>query len=484
MTETYQPDPTQETIARFERYVIGNYPRLPKVAVRGEGPYLWDADGNRYLDLFSGWAVTGVGHCHPRLVQAIAEQAGRLLYMPNTWYTEPQGRLAEWIATTGFGGKTFFCNSGAEANEAALKLARLATARGKYKIITFENSFHGRTFAAITATAQPKYQQGFQPLVPGFMYAPLNDLEAVDRLADEETCAVLLEVVQGEGGVNLVDPDFLRALRDLCDQRGMLLIVDEVQTGVGRCGTWWGYQAVTRAERGVRSAELNDSEGGTGNAEPRNAERGTGNAEPADAQGAGDDARLAATRSGARESAGDTDSADDPPPDQSEIRNPQSEIVPDIMTMAKQLGGGVAIGAMCARPEVAEHLKPGTHASTFGGNPLAAAAGCAVFEIVRDEDLLANTQHMGQYLRRRLLELKQEMPVIAEVRGVGLMVGVDLAQNGTDLVAACLAKGLHVNCTHETVLRIMPPLTITREQLDEGLDLLAGAMRAWQPTGA
>jgi len=468
MTDTYQPDPTQETLDRFERYVIGNYTRLPKVAVRGEGPYLWDADGNRYLDLFSGWAVTGVGHCHPRLVQAIAEQAGRLLYMPNTWYTEPQGRLAEWIAETGFGGKTFFCNSGAEANEAALKLARLATARGKYKIITFENSFHGRTFAAITATAQPKYQQGFQPLVPGFVYAPLNDIEAVERLADEETCAVLIEVVQGEGGVNLVEADFLRALRDLCDQRGMLLVIDEVQTGVGRCGTWWGYQAVGKAEPA-------NAEGGARRAESNDSESGTENPEPSDSEGAGDDALLAATRSGAGEPGADA------PPAQSEIRNPPSDVVPDIMTMAKQLGGGTAIGAMCARPEVAEHLKPGTHASTFGGNPLAAAAGCAVFEIVRDEDLLANARRMGQYLRRRLLELKQETPLIAEVRGVGLMVGVDLARNGSDLVSACLAKGLHVNCTHETVLRIMPPLNITREQLDEGLDILAGAMRAWQP---
>jgi len=458
MPNAYQPAPTQETIDRFERYVIGNYPRLPKVAVRGEGPYLWDADGKRYLDLFSGWAVTGVGHCHPRLVQAIREQAGRLLYMPNTWYTEPQGRLAEWIATTGFGGKTFFCNSGAEANEAALKLARLATARGKYKVITFEGSFHGRTFATVTATAQPKYQEGFQPLVPGFVYAPLNDIEAVHRLADEETAAVLLEVVQGEGGINLADADFLRGLRDLCDQRGMLLIIDEVQTGVGRCGTWWGYQAVTSAERGVRNAELNDAEAGTPKAEPPNS------------SGAGDNALLAATRSGAGASGGEP--------------HPPAEVVPDIITMAKQLGGGVAIGAMCARPEVAEHLVPGTHASTFGGNPLAAAAGCAVFEIVRDENLLANARHMGQYLRRRLLEMKQETPLITEVRGAGLMIGADLAQNGKDLVAACLEKGLHINCTHETVLRIMPPLGITREQLDEGLDILAETMREWQPSGA
>jgi len=393
---------TQETLDRFSRYVIGNYTRVPIVAVRGEGPYLWDADGKRYLDLFSGWAVTGVGHCHPRLVEAIREQAGRLIYMPNTWYTEPQGRLAQWIAETGFGGKTFFCNSGTEANEAAIKLARIHTAPGKYKIITFENGFHGRTFASITATAQPKYHQGFQPLVPGFAYAPLNDLEAVETLADEETCAILVEPIQGEGGVNLAHADWLKALRDLCDQRGMVLIFDEVQTGVGRCGTWWGYQTL--------------------------------------------------------------------------------DVVPDIMTTAKQLAGGTAIGAMCAQPHVAESLVPGTHAATFGGNPLAAAAGCAVFEIIRDENLLENAGQMGAYLRQQLLELKQETPLIAEVRGVGLMTGVDLAQNGADLAAICLDKGLHVNCTHETVLRIMPPLNITRDQLDEGLAILREAFGEWQTT--
>ncbi|MBE3071002.1 MAG: aspartate aminotransferase family protein [Planctomycetes bacterium] len=405
MTEESQPGhATRETLERYQQYVIGNYTRLPLVAVRGEGPYLWDADGKRYIDLFSGWAVTGLGHCHPRLVAAIREQAGKLIYMPNTWYTEPQGRLAEWIATTGFGGKTFFCNSGAEANEAAIKLARIHTAKGKYKFITFENSFHGRTFAAITATAQPKYHQGFQPLVPGFSYAPLNDLDAVEKLVDEETCAILVEVVQGEGGVNIADPEWLRALRDLCDQRGMMLIFDEVQTGVGRCGTWWGWQT--------------------------------------------------------------------------------AGVTPDIMTMAKQLGGGTAIGAMCARPEVAASLVPGTHASTFGGNPLAAAAGCAVFETIRDENLLENVAQMGAHARQRFLELKQETPFIAEVRAVGLMIGVELAQNGASLVADCLRRGLHVNCTHNTVLRIMPPLNITREQLDEGIDILADALRAWHPTSA
>jgi acetylornithine/N-succinyldiaminopimelate aminotransferase len=398
MSNASQPGPkSRKTIERFNKYVMSNYTRLPLVAVRGEGPYIWDADGKRYLDLFSGWAVTGVGHCHPRLAEAIAKQASILIYMPNTWYTEPQGRLAEWIATTSFGGKCFFCNSGAEANEGAIKLARLATAKEKYKIISFENSFHGRTFAAVTATAQPKYQQGFAPLVPGFSYAPLNDLAAVEKLVDGETAAILVEPIQGEGGVNVAEPEFLRALRDLCDQRGMVLIFDEVQTGVGRCGTWWGYQV--------------------------------------------------------------------------------PGVEPDIMTMAKQLGGGTAIGAMCAKPEVAEHLKPSTHASTFGGNPLAAAAGCAVFEIIRNENLLENAQKMGAYLKQRMLELKQDVPLIAEVRGTGLMIGVELTESGAGVAAACLERGLHINCTHGTVLRIMPPLNIKREEIDEGLNILGDVLK-------
>ena len=394
---------TQETIDLYNRYVMANYTRLPIVAVRGEGPYVWDADGKRYLDLFSGWAVTGLGHCHPRLVEAIRQQAGKLIFMPNTWYNEPQARLAEWIATTGFGGKCFFCNSGAEANEGAIKLARLATAKQKYKIISFENSFHGRTFAAISATAQPKYQQGFAPLVPGFMYAPLNDIAAVERLVVDETAGIIVEPIQGEGGINVAEPEFLQALRDLCDQRGMVLIFDEVQTGVGRCGTWWGYQV--------------------------------------------------------------------------------SGVIPDIMTMAKQLGGGTAIGALCARDEVAQHLKPGTHASTFGGNPLAAAAGCAVFEVIRNENLLDQAKRLGGRARSRLLELKQDVPIIAEVRGEGLMIGVQLTESGAGIVAACLEKGLHVNCTHGTVLRIMPPLTITPEQLDEGLAILAEVLHSHPTAG-
>jgi acetylornithine/N-succinyldiaminopimelate aminotransferase len=388
---------TQETLDLYKQYVIGNYTRLPRVAVRGQGSYFWDADGKKYLDFFSGWAVTGLGHCHPRLVKAIQEQAATLIYMPNNWHTEPQARLAKHIAETGFGGKSFFCNSGAEANEAAIKLARLHTPKGKYKFITFENSFHGRTFAAITATAQPKYQQGFQPLVPGFMYAPLNDLGAVEKLVDEETCAILVEPIQGEGGVNVCTTEFLQGLRDLCTQRGMVLIFDEVQTGVGRCGTWWGWQ--------------------------------------------------------------------------------QSGVQPDIMTMAKQLGGGTAIGGMCARDEVAASLVPGTHASTFGGNPLAAAAGCAVFETMRDENILENVNQMGAYLRQRFLELKQDLAVISEVRGAGLMVGVELAEAGGDIVAKAMDRGLYINCTHGTVLRVMPAMNVAKPEIDEGLAILSDLLR-------
>ena len=395
---------TAELTGRWSAVMMNNY-RTPPVALdRGAGATVWDVDGREYTDLLGGIATTILGHAHPRVVEAITAQAATLGHVSNLAMHEPGVLLAErLLELAGRPGRVFFCNSGAEANEGAMKLARLATPKEKYKFITFENSFHGRTFAAITATAQPKYQQGFAPLVPGFSYAPLNDLAAVEKLVDDETAAILVEPIQGEGGVNMATPEFLRALRDLCDQRGMILIFDEVQTGVGRCGTWWGYQV--------------------------------------------------------------------------------SGVVPDIMTMAKQLGGGTAIGAFAAKPEVAEHLKPGTHASTFDGNPLASAAGCAVFEIIRDENLLENAQKMGAYLKQRMLELKQDVPTIVEVRGEGLMIGVELTESGAGVASACLEKGLHINCTHSTVLRIMPPLNITREQLDEGIAILAEVLNAERGTG-
>jgi len=391
---------SQETIGIFKQYVIANYSRLPVVFVRGEGSYLWDADGRRYIDLFPGWGVSGLGHCHPRVVAAIREQAGKLLHVANNYYMEPQGRLARILSERSFGGKCFFCNSGAEANEGAMKLARLATRSGagpaRWKFITFLNGFHGRTLAAISATAQPKYHAGFEPIVPGFLYAPFNDLKAAEALVDAETCAVLVEPIQGEGGVNPARPEFLQGLRKLCDREGMILILDEVQTGCGRTGKWFGYQ--------------------------------------------------------------------------------HYGVVPDIMTLAKSLGGGTAIGALVAQPKVADKLVPGTHASTFGGNPLACAAGIAAFEAIEEEDLLRNAADLGRRALARLEAMKVRFPFIREVRGKGMMIGAELDRPGKDVVARCLKSGLLINCTHETVIRLLPALNITPEILDEGMDILEEAL--------
>jgi acetylornithine/N-succinyldiaminopimelate aminotransferase len=383
---------TKETIEVFEKYVIANYRRLPRVIVKGEGNYLFDADGNKILDMFPGWAVSGIGHCHPKVVEAIRKQAGELLHIDNTFYTEQQGLLAQLLSERAFGGKVFFCNSGAEANEAALKLARRHTAKGKYKYITAEGSFHGRTFAAVTATAQPKYHEGFLPMLPGFTYVPFNDIKALEAAFTDEVAAVLVEPIQGEGGINVAKKEYLEAIRQLCDQHGALMILDEVQTGMGRTGKWFAYQF--------------------------------------------------------------------------------SEVEPDIMTMAKALGGGVAIGAMMAKPEVAASLVPGTHASTFGGNSLACAAGIAVIEAIEEEYLLDNAVKMGQYTKRKLEQLKIKHAIIEEVRGVGLMIGIGLGGPGADIVSKCLEKGLRINCTHDTVLRFMPSMTVTEAQIDEAIGIL------------
>jgi len=232
---------SEQTIEVFKKYVIGNYGRYPISLVRGEGSTVWDAEGREYLDLFPGWGCNILGYSPPAVVRAIQEQAARLIHVPNTWYTEPQGHFAELLCTRGFG-QAFFCNSGAEAVEGAIKLARLHTPQGRYKIITFENGFHGRTFAAVTATAQPKYHEGLGPLMAGFRYAPFDDLDAVASLVDDETCAILIEPVQGEGGVNIPGENYLAGLREIADNNELLLIFDEVQTGMGRTGTWFGYQ--------------------------------------------------------------------------------------------------------------------------------------------------------------------------------------------------------------------------------------------------
>jgi acetylornithine/N-succinyldiaminopimelate aminotransferase len=387
---------TQETIALFEKYVIANYRRLPRVIVKGEGNYLFDADGNKILDMFPGWAVSGIGHCHPKVVEAIRKQAGELLHIDNTFYTEQQGRFAQLLSDRAFGGKVFFCNSGAEANEAALKLARRHTAKGKYKYITAEGSFHGRTFATVTATAQPKYHEGFLPMLPGFTYVPFNDIKALETAFTDEVAAVMVEPIQGEGGINIAKKEYLEAIRQLCDQHGAMMILDEVQTGMGRTGKWFAYQF--------------------------------------------------------------------------------ADVEPDIMTMAKALGGGVAIGAMMAKPEVAASLVPGTHASTFGGNSLACAAGIAVVEAIEEEYLLDNAIKMGEYTKKKLGQLKNKHPIIEEVRGIGLMIGIGLGGPGADIVSKCLEKGLRINCTHDTILRFMPSMTVTEAQIDEALRILDTVM--------
>jgi acetylornithine/N-succinyldiaminopimelate aminotransferase len=382
---------TQEIIELFNKYVIANYGRLPRVIVKGEGCHIWDADGNKILDMFPGWAVSGIGHCHPKVVDAVRKQVGELIHMDNTFYSEPQGVFAKLLSERAFGGKVFFCNSGAEANEAALKLARLHTRPGKYKFITCEGSFHGRTFATVTATAQPKYHEGFLPLLPGFTYIPFNDVKALETAFTDEVAAVLVEPIQGEGGINVATPEFLGAIRQLCDQKGAMMILDEVQAGMGRTGKWFGYQ--------------------------------------------------------------------------------HFDVEPDMISMAKTLGGGVAIGAMMAKPEVAASLVPGKHASTFGGNCLACAAGVATVEAIEEGNLLQKAVEMGQYAQERLRSLKEKHSVIDHVRGIGLMIGIQLTRPGADIVAKCLAKGLRINCTHDTVIRFMPPMIVTKEQIDEAVGI-------------
>ena len=387
---------TQETIDQFGKYVIANYGRLPKVIVKGQGCYLYDADGKEILDMFPGWAVSGIGHCHPKVVEAVRKQVGELIHIDNTFYSEPQGQLAQMLSERAFGGKSFFCNSGAEANEGALKLARLHTEKGKYKFITAQGSFHGRTFATVTATAQPKYHEGFLPMLPGFSYVPFNDVNALKAAFDDEVAAVMIEPIQGEGGINEATSDYLEAIRDLCDENGALMILDEVQTGVGRTGKWFAYQ--------------------------------------------------------------------------------HYDVEPDIMTLAKALGGGMAIGAMMAKDNVAASLVPGKHASTFGGNSVACAAGVAVIEAIEEGGLMQKAADIGQYTQDKLLLLSEKYPIIQSVRGKGLMIGVQLNSPGGDIVNMCLERGLRVNCTQNTVLRLMPPMIAEKEHIDKAIDILQSVL--------
>ena len=385
-----------DTIALFDQYVIPNYRRYPISLVRGEGSRVWDAEGRSYLDLFPGWGCNVLGYCPPRVVQALQEQAANLIHVPNTWHIEQQGRFAEALCTRAFG-KAFFCNSGAEANEGAIKLARLHTPPEKYKIITFENGFHGRTLAAVTATAQPKYHEGLGPLVAGFQYAKMGDLDGVTEMVDEETCAIMIEPVQGEGGINIPQTEFLQGLRELCDRNGMLLIFDEVQTGMARTGSWFGYQ--------------------------------------------------------------------------------QYDVQPDIMTLAKGIAAGVACGALICTDEVAPSLRPGMHASTFGGNPLAMAAGLATIESIEADNLIDNVHERATQARAALDQLASELPIIRDVRIRGMMIGIDLTIPSTPAVGLCMDRGLLLNATHDTVVRLLPALNVSAEEMNQGLTILGEVLR-------
>jgi predicted acetylornithine/succinylornithine family transaminase len=386
------------TAELFAKYVVPNYTRFPVALVRGEGSYVWDDLGRRYLDFFPGWGCNLLGHCPPRVVEAIQQQVGTLIHVPNTWHTEAQGRWAQMLSERSFGGKAFFCNSGAEANEAAIKLARLHSADKRYKIITFRGGFHGRTYGATSATAQPKYHEGIGPLLAGFVYAPFGDLDAVARLIDGETCAILVEPIQGEGGIRIAPNGFMQGLRELADQRKLLLIFDEVQSGCGRTGKWFAYE--------------------------------------------------------------------------------HSGVTPDIMTLAKSLCGGIAGAALLATAEIAPSLRPGMHAATFGGNPIAARAGIATIETIEADGLLERARHLGDAFRERLQPLVDELPIASELRVCGLMVGLELAADGAPIVQRCLERRLLINCTQQTVLRLLPAMTLTDDQLHEGCDILADVLRA------
>jgi len=381
----------------FAKYVVPNYGRFPVSLVRGEGSYVWDDQGRQYLDFFPGWGCNLLGHCPPRVVEAVQQQVAELIHVPNTWHTEAQGRWAQLLSDKSFGGKAFFCNSGAEANEAAIKLARLHAKDGRYKIITLTGGFHGRTYGATSATAQPKYHEGIGPLLPGFDYAPYGDLAAVKKLIDKDTCAILIEPVQGEGGIRIPPAGFLQALRDLADENKLLLMFDEVQSGCGRTGKWFAYQ--------------------------------------------------------------------------------HEGVTPDVMTLAKSLCGGVAGGALLTTAEIAPSLRPGMHAATFGGNPIAARAGIATMETIEEEGLLERAVQIGERFRQRLAPLVEELPNVKELRVRGLMIGLELTSDGGPLVGKCLERGLLINCTQQTVIRLLPAMTLANEQVDEGCEILAEVLR-------
>jgi acetylornithine/N-succinyldiaminopimelate aminotransferase len=394
---------TEELVQGARQYLMDTYARYPLALARGQGTRVYDVEGREYLDFIAGIAVNVLGHCHPKVTLALQQQAHRLVHTSNLFYTEPQVQLARALVAHSFADKVFFCNSGAEANEAAIKLARRwaheKDGAGRYEIVSMLNSFHGRTLATLTATGQEKVQKGFEPLPEGFRYVPFNDAEALSQAVTSKTAAVLLEIVQGEGGVQVVTPAFLKACREISRERGALLILDEVQTGIGRTGRLFAYE--------------------------------------------------------------------------------HFGVTPDVMTLAKGLGGGVPIGACLATDDVAKVFTPGSHASTFGGNPLVCAAALAVLEaILEDQDLLSQCTRLGEYFMKGLQELQGRCPAVTAVRGLGLLIGVEVTVDARELVHDLRKRGILANATSERVLRFAPPLIVTHAEIDRVVTTLGDVIEA------
>jgi predicted acetylornithine/succinylornithine family transaminase len=381
------------------KYLMNTFKRLPVTLVRGQGARVWDDNGIGYLDFIGGLAVDVLGHSHPELAKAISQQAHTLIQTSNLVYSVPQIRLAELLVENSCFDKVFLCNSGVEATEGAVKLARRygkLHLDGAYEVITTMNSFHGRTLAMVAATGQPKFQESYTPLPEGFLNVEYDNIDAIKRATERKTCAVMLEAIQGEGGVNVPHDDYLKEVRAWCDERGILLILDEIQTGVGRTGTLFAYQ--------------------------------------------------------------------------------QFGIEPDIMTLAKGLGGGVPIGAFLAKDEVSV-FAPGDHGSTFGGNPLACAAGCATLKYILEKHVVENCRSVGNYLMSQLLRLKTKYDFIIEVRGRGLLIAMEFSSDiAENVVMACLQRRLLLNAVKPSAIRFMPPLIIGEKEVDEAVSIVAGVL--------
>jgi acetylornithine aminotransferase len=381
---------SQEIIEKADQFIAATYRRFPVVIVKGSGSTLWDTEGRKYIDFVSGIAVCNLGHAHPRISQVLTEQSKTLMHVSNLYYTIPQTQLAAWLIEHSFADRSFFCNSGAEANEAAIKLARkYFSSKGetdRYRIIAMEKSFHGRTMATLSATGQDKIRQGFDPLVSGFDFVPFNDADALKQAIGPSTCAVMMEPIQGEGGVRCPQSGYLKSVRKTCDESGALLIFDEIQTGIGRTGRLFAYE--------------------------------------------------------------------------------HFDVTPDIMTLAKALANGLPMGAMLAREHVASAFGPGVHASTFGGTPIISAAALEVLKILEEESIIEHAAKIGSYFKAQLDGLKNRHGVVLDVRGKGLLLGMKLSEDGTQVVEKCMESGFLINCIQDKILRFIPPLIIDKNEID------------------